>query len=143
MGKTVHDMVPNVSTTWYVPCRGVHSTMSWKHRVVESMSWSVVVENSDHVVECKNNRVVEGCRGHHQGGVVEYKKKRVVEVCRGHNQGVSWAPPGGVVEYKNNPVVEVCRGHNLGVSWGTVTMSWNAKTTMSWRVVVDTTRECR
>ena len=116
MGKTVHDMVPNVSTTWYVPCRGVHSTMSWKHRVVESMSWSVVVENSDHVVECKNNRVVEGCRGHHQGGVVEYK---------------------------NNPVVEVCRGHNLGVSWGTVTMSWNAKTTMSWRVVVDTTRECR
>ena len=80
MGKTVHDMFPYVSTTWCDPCRGVHFTMSWEHRVVGSMSWNVVVENSDHVVECKNKRVVEGCRGYHQGGVVEYKSKRVVEV---------------------------------------------------------------
>ena len=107
MGKTVHDMVPYVSTTWFIPCRGVHTTMSWKHHVVDRMSWSVVVENSNHVVECKNNRVVEGCRGHQEGGVVECKKRRVVEVCRGHHQG-------GVVECKNKCVVEVCRGHHQG-----------------------------
>ena len=126
MVKSVHDILTSFPTTWLLPCRGVHLTMSWAQDVVGSMSWGVVVDNSNHVVDNKNDHVLEGCRGHHLGGVVECKNNHVVGNtwgCRGaqnpieldfHDTPPRHASCRGRVSWKSSSMDVVCR---RGTSW--------------------------